>query len=159
MSTTRLLGSCLKALGRHKLRSVSMTIGSLIGVTALTLVLTIGTAAQAKILDTVRQLFGPSAIIVISGGGFFLGGPRGEAARLTLDDAEALAEALPEDIEIWDPMQVVPGSQVRRGDQSATVRLLGRVGAVGEGLGSRRVAGRVLRCRGRDRLRPRGPDR
>ena len=124
MSTTRLLGSSLRALRRHRLRSAFMTLGSLIGVTALTFVLTIGAGAQRKLLETVRQLFGPSAIVVSSGGGFFLGGPRGQAARLTLDDAAALAEALP-DVEAWDPMQVVAGAQVRRGDASATVRLLG----------------------------------
>ncbi len=124
MSTTRLLGSCLKVMGRHKLRSGFMMLGSLIGVAALTFVLTIGAAAQNKILATVRQLFGPSSIIVTSGGGFFLGGPRGEAARLTLDDVTALAEALP-DIETWDPLQVVPGAQVRRAEATQTVRLLG----------------------------------
>jgi putative ABC transport system permease protein len=124
MSTTRLLGSSLKALSRHKLRSTFMMMGSLIGVAALTFVLTIGAAAQAKLLDTVRQLFGPSSIVVTGGGGFFMGGPRGEAARLTLDDAAAVAEEVSE-VETWDPIEVVPGSQVRRGDASATVRLLG----------------------------------
>jgi putative ABC transport system permease protein len=101
-----------------------MALGSLIGVTALTFVLTVGAGAQRKLMETVRQLFGPSAIVVSSGGGFFLGGPRGQASRLTLDDAAALAEALPE-VESWDPMQIVPAAQVRRGEASATVRLLG----------------------------------
>lgn len=124
MSTTRLVHSSLKALARHKLRTVFMMMGSLIGVAALTFVLTIGAAAQAKLLGTVRQLFGPSSIVVTAGGGFFLGNPHGEAARLTLDDAAALAEEVSE-IEAWDPMQVVTAAQVRRGDASATVRLLG----------------------------------
>jgi putative ABC transport system permease protein len=124
MSTTRLLRSSIGALSRHKLRSGFMMLGSLIGVAALTFVLTIGAAAQAKLLDTVRQLFGPSSIVVSGGGGFFMGGPHGEAARLTLDDAAALAEEVSE-IETWDPMQVVPAAQVRRGDANATVRLLG----------------------------------
>jgi putative ABC transport system permease protein len=101
-----------------------MMLGSVIGVAALTFVLTIGAAAQEKLLATVRQLFGPSSIIVTSGGGFFMGGPRGEAARLTLDDVAALAQALPE-IEVWDPLQVVPVASVRRGDATQTVRLLG----------------------------------
>ncbi len=124
MSTSRLLRSSLRSLGRYKLRTGFMMLGSLIGVAALTFVLTIGAAAQAKILATVRQLFGPSSIVVSSGGGFFLGGPRGEAARLTLDDAAALAEQVPE-IEDWDPVQVLTDAQVRRGDASASVRLLG----------------------------------
>ena len=77
---------------------------------ALTFVLTIGAgrAGEAPRRPS-RQLFGPSAIVVTAGGGFFLGGPRGAAARLTLDDAAALAEALPE-IEAWDPMQIVPSA-------------------------------------------------
>jgi putative ABC transport system permease protein len=125
MSTWRLLRHSLRAMGRHKLRTGFMMLGSLIGVAALTLVLTIGAAAQRKILATMRQLFGPSSIVVSGGGGFFMGGPRGEAARLTLDDASALADALPE-IEDWDPMQVVPASSVRRGDAAQTVRLLGQ---------------------------------
>jgi putative ABC transport system permease protein len=104
--TSRLLGSSLRALGRHRLRTTFMALGSLIGVTALTFVLTVGAGAQRKLMETVRQLFGPSAIVVSSGGGFFLGGPRGQASRLTLDDAAALAEALPE-VESWDPMQTV----------------------------------------------------
>ena len=124
MSRGRLVRSCLRALARHKLRTVSMSLGSFVGVAALTFVLTVGAGAQAKLLQTVRQLFGPSAIVVTSGGGFFLGGPRGPAARLTLDDAAALAEAVPE-IEAWDPMQIVPSASVRRGDASTTVRLLG----------------------------------
>jgi putative ABC transport system permease protein len=125
MSTTRLLRSSLRAMGRHRLRSGFMMMGSLIGVAALTFVLTIGAAAQRKILATVRALFGASSIIVTGGGGFFMGGPRGDAARLTLDDAAALAQAVPE-IEAWDPMQVVPSAQVRRGDATQTIRLLGK---------------------------------
>jgi putative ABC transport system permease protein len=124
VSTARLLRSSLRAMGRQKLRSGFMMLGSVVGVAALTFVLTIGAAAQRKIMATVRQLFGPSSIIVTSGGGFFLGGPRGEGARLTLDDAAALAAALPQ-IEAWDPLQVVPAAPVRRGEASHTVRLLG----------------------------------
>jgi putative ABC transport system permease protein len=120
----RLLATSLRALARQRLRTVAMSLGSLIGVGALTFVLTIGAAAQAKLLQTVRSLFGPQAIVVTAGGGFFMGGPRGPAARLTLDDAAALAEAVP-DVEAWDPMQVVPGAAVRRGEASTTVRLLG----------------------------------
>jgi len=124
MKTTRLVGSGLRALGHQKLRTGFMMLGSLIGVAALTFVLTIGVAARQKLLATVRQLFGPSSIVVSSGGGFFMGGPRGDAARLTLDDADALARALPA-IETWDPMQIVPEAEVRRGERTQTVRLLG----------------------------------
>ena len=64
-------------------------------------------------------------MVVTGGGGFFLGGPRGEAARLTLDDAAALAQALPE-IEAWDPMQVVPDAPASSAASAThSVRLVG----------------------------------
>jgi putative ABC transport system permease protein len=123
VSAHRILRTSFAAMRRQKLRTTFMMLGSVIGVAALTFVLTIGAAAQRKLLATARQLFGPSSVIVTGGGGFFMGGPHGQASRLTLDDAAALAQALPE-VEVWDPMQLV-GARVRRGDVSHDVRLLG----------------------------------
>lgn len=149
MSAGRLILSSLRSLSRFRLRGAVMATGTLVGVAALTFVLTVGAAGQRKLLDTVGQLFGPSSIVVSSGSGFFLGGPRGEAARLTLDDAAAIADALPR-IVAWDPMQVAPDTPVRRGEASRTVRLLGvseryervwsRGVAAGEAIGAAEVA-------------------
>jgi putative ABC transport system permease protein len=124
MSTARLVRHSLKAVGRYKLRSGFMMLGSFIGVAALTLVVSIGEGAERKILTTVRQLFGGSSIFVITGGGRLMGGPRPGAARLTIDDVEAVAEELP-GIEIWDPQQNYPEAPVRYGDASATARVIG----------------------------------
>ena len=124
MSTARLVRHSLKAMGRYKLRSGFMMLGSLVGVAALTLVVSIGEGAERKILTTVRQLFGGSSIFVITGGGRLMGGPRAEAARLTVDDAEAVAGELP-GIEVWDPQQGYPDAPVRYGNASATARVLG----------------------------------
>jgi putative ABC transport system permease protein len=124
MNATRLLKSSLGVMARYKLRTAFMMLGSLVGVGALTFVITVGGAAERKILDTVHQIFGESSVIVSAGGGFFMGGPRGEAARMTLDDVEALAAQIPA-VEVWDPMQVLPNAEVRRGDKSRAVRLLG----------------------------------
>jgi len=125
MNTHRLVTSSLRVMARYKLRSGFMMLGSVVGVAALTFVLSVGKAAERKILGTVRQLFGASSIVVSSGGGFFMGGPRGEGARLTLDDIEALAGELAA-IEIWDPLQVIPAAQARSGERATTVRLMGQ---------------------------------
>src|SRR5262249_56210971 len=95
MSTARLLRSSLKMMGRYKLRTGFMMLGSVIGVAALTFVLTIGAAAEKKLLATVRQLFGPSSIIVNGGGGLFIGGPHGPPRPLTPHDPAPLAPAPP----------------------------------------------------------------
>jgi putative ABC transport system permease protein len=125
MTTSQLVKSSLRVMSRYKVRSGLMMLGSFIGVAAVTFVVSVGAAAEQKILTTVSQLFGASSIIVSAGGGFFMGGPRGEAARLTLDDIEALAREIPA-IEVWDPMQVLPGASVRRADLATTARVLGQ---------------------------------
>jgi len=110
-------------MARFKLRSGFMMLGSLIGVAALTLVLSIGKGAERKILATVRQIFGASSIVVFSGGGRLMGGPHAGASRLTLADVEDLARDLPA-VEAWDPQQAMR-TVVRSGDASATARVLG----------------------------------
>jgi putative ABC transport system permease protein len=124
MSTLRLVRHSLRTMARFKLRSGFMMLGSFLGVAALTLVLSVGESAERKILSTVRQLFGSSAILIFSGGGRMMSGPRSGGARMTLDDMEALAREIPA-IEVWDPQQFLTAT-VRSGDANATVRLLGQ---------------------------------
>ena len=123
MNTVRIAGSSVRALGRYKLRTAAMMLGTLIAVAALTFVVSAGQVASNKLVETVRQLFGASSIVVSAGGGFFLGGPR-DSARLTLDDIEAVVRDVP-GIEIWDPALIAPETPVRRADRSTSVRLMG----------------------------------
>jgi putative ABC transport system permease protein len=125
MRTSRLVAHSFKAVTRFRLRSAFMMLGSLVGVAALTLVVSGGEAAERKILATVRQLFGGSSILVITGGGRLMGGPRPGAARMTLADLEAVVGELPE-VEAWDPQQGLSGESVRYGDLTATARVLGQ---------------------------------
>lgn len=120
----RVVGSSARCLTRYKMRSGFIMLGTFVGVATLITVLSVGVAAQSKLLTTVRQLFGASSIVVSSGGGFVLGGPR-NAARLTLEDMDAVVQDVP-GIETWDPMRVDPEVPVRRGERSTSVRLLGQ---------------------------------
>jgi putative ABC transport system permease protein len=123
MSARRLVAHTVHALARYRLRTGLMMVGSLVGVAALTFVVSVGQGAKRKMLTTVRQIFGESSILIVAGGHQLMGGPRPDAARLTVDDIEAVAKALPE-IELWDPLQTLSAS-VRRGDANTTVRVLG----------------------------------
>lgn len=124
MKKSRLLGHSLRALGRYKLRSAFVMIGSLAGVGALVWTLSVAGAAQRKMMETARQLFGGDSILVMAGGTGFMSGPRPGAARLTIDDLEAVAAELP-DIELWDPQQAMPGATVRYAGRTAKARVLG----------------------------------
>jgi len=124
MRTLRLVGHSLRMMGRYKLRTSFMMLGTLIGVAALTLVISVGQAAQRKMLQTFRQYFGDSTIIIFDGGGRMMGGPRGQGARLKIDDIEAIAKQLP-GIEAWDPQQGLAAS-VRRGEAADNAQILGQ---------------------------------
>ncbi|MPY90704.1 MAG: FtsX-like permease family protein [Luteitalea sp.] len=124
MSTRRLVAHSVQALARYRLRTCFIMVGSLVGVAALTFVVSVGQGAKRKMLTTVRQIFGESSIMIGAGGHQMMGGPRPGAARLTLDDIEAVAKALPE-VELWDAQQTMSAS-VRRGDATATARVLGQ---------------------------------
>jgi putative ABC transport system permease protein len=125
MTAARLLIQSGRSMARYKLRTGFMMLGSLVGVAALTLVVSVGQGVQAKVVRTVRQVLGDGSILIISGGSRIMGSPRAGAARLTLDDMEAVAKKVPE-VEAWDPQAELSGLTVRRGDATATVRILGQ---------------------------------
>jgi len=124
MNRVRVAGHGIRTIGRYKLRSALMMLGSLIGVSALTLVVSVGDGARQKVLTTVRQLFGSSSITVFSRGTELVSGPRADAARLTIDDIEAVAREVA-DVDAWDPQQFLPAASVRRGDRSTMARVVG----------------------------------
>jgi putative ABC transport system permease protein len=124
MNTSRLVSQSLRAMVRTKLRSGFIMLGCLIGVAALTFVVSVGTSAEKKMLQTVQRLFSASSVLVSSGGMLFSAGPRDERARMTLEDLESVA-ALP-GVETWDPMLILEGTPVRRGDSSTTVLAFGQ---------------------------------
>ncbi len=124
MNTFRLVRHSVRTMARYKLRSGFMMVGSLVGVAALTLVISVGQAAERKMLKTVRQIFGDASVMIFDGGGRQMGGPRGAATRLKVDDIDAVAKELP-GIEAWDPQQVLSDASVRHGDLSESARVLG----------------------------------
>lgn len=124
MSAGRVLRSAFATLGRQRLRTVFIMASSVLGVGALAFVLSLGAGAKRKMLSTARQLFGDAGIVLMAGGQQLMGGPRADAARLTVDDLAAVAVAIPQ-IQAWDPQQVIIAS-VRAGGRTATVRVLGQ---------------------------------
>lgn len=123
MNAMRLIGHSAGMMRRHKLRTGFMMVGSLIGVAALTLVISVGQAAKQKMLTMARQVFGDASVMVMDGGGHMMGGPRNPGTRLKLDDMQAIANQVP-GIENWDPQQGLT-STIRRGDASDTAQILG----------------------------------
>jgi putative ABC transport system permease protein len=91
MKTNRLLKIALTGLGRNKLRTFLMMIGIVIGIMALTLIISAGIGAQDRVMERVKK-FGLESIMVFAGGGTVMGQPSGGQATATLkiEDAEVI---------------------------------------------------------------------
>jgi putative ABC transport system permease protein len=124
MSAIRVIKHSVRTMARFKVRTGFMMLGSVVGVAALTFVVSAGQAAERKTMETVSRMFGDSAILIVDGGGHLMGGPRGQGTRLKLDDIDAIAKELP-NVESWDPQQGLPGGSVRHGDVTEQARVTG----------------------------------
>ena len=89
MRTWRLLKQSTIALHRNRLRSVLVILGVMVGIGALTVVVSITKGANRKVMDRVKN-FGPTGIMLFAGGGRSLPGGDPSAETLTLQDAEAI---------------------------------------------------------------------
>jgi putative ABC transport system permease protein len=123
MSTPRLLMSSVRAMRRWKLRTGFMMLGSLVGVAALTLVVSIGQGAREKVLRNVSQILGDSGVLILGGGTRLMGSPRADLGRLTADDIAAVSREV-SGIQAWDAEQDL-SMPVKYRDASTTVRVLG----------------------------------
>lgn len=105
MKTSRLVSSSLRMLGRNKLRTSFMMLGTLIGVTALTVVMALGQGTQQGVLDSFRRMFSGSRIMLqavsVSQSGLHAAGA---TTTLTIDDLAAIQDEVPE-VTMFDPAQ------------------------------------------------------
>ena len=127
MKTSRMIASSFRAMGRHKLRTFFMMLGTLIGVAALTLVVALGQATQSKVLSGIERMFSGSAILLSAGSGMMGNDPRegGPTSTFTLDDVEALKQSVPA-IELIDPNQMAGTRTVVYQGTSTEVRVTGK---------------------------------
>jgi len=90
MKTNRLIKIALRGLGKNKMRTFLMMIGIVIGITALTLIISAGIGAQQRVMERVTK-FGLQSMMVFAGGGREMGHPSGgQITTLTMQDAETI---------------------------------------------------------------------
>src|SRR5260370_42623060 len=115
----------MRTMTRYKLLTVFMMLGSVVGVTALTLVVSVGQAFESKMVTMFSRIFGDSAIMINDGGGRMMGGPHGPGIRLKGDDIDAIAKEVP-GVQAWDPEQQLSGVDLKH--SAATESAAGRQG-------------------------------
>ena len=103
--TGRIVANSAAVLGRNRMRTFFMMVGTFAGVTALTLLLAIGRGTRQEVMARVNQMFSGSSIFLRSGGMEGMGGPHagGPTATLTLADVDAIGREV-RDVQHIDPM-------------------------------------------------------
>jgi putative ABC transport system permease protein len=83
-------------LSRNRLRTFLMMIGIVVGITALTLVISAGLGAERRVMERVKK-FGLSSLMISAGGGTERGRTAGTTPAVTMKvtDAEALKREIP----------------------------------------------------------------
>lgn len=113
MKTERIIKTALRGLNKNKMRSFFMMIGVVIGIMAITMVISVGLGAEERVMERVKK-FGFESIMVFSGGGTQLMGSESGAptTTLTLSDAEIIVSHIPDVVEI-SPFSRMPDATVK----------------------------------------------
>ena len=94
MKQAKTVKLALRAIGMNKMRAFLMMLGVIIGITTLTVIVSVGKGASAKVMRTVQN-FGADAVVVFAGGGKVIGPPDEKTNTLTLEDAQAIMQEVP----------------------------------------------------------------
>lgn len=125
----------LLRLWRFKAKSTFMALGIVISVMAVIMVQTVGVNLRAKFTDFINSQY-PSNTLLLAAGDGFMGGGQG-SDRLMVGDAQAVANGV-DGIAKWDPMIYTKSSEVRSGQNSAHISIMGH-SEVGEDARNRSV--------------------
>jgi len=113
----------VRALAGHKLRTFFMMMGTVVGIAALTVIMAIGKGTEKKAMKRVQN-FGPSAMMLIAGGGKDLPPPDMTVTTLKLQDAEAIREQI-DGIQIVSPMAWKFRMNLKHGARQQQARVWG----------------------------------
>lgn len=125
MKTERIIKTALRGLSKNKMRTFFMMIGIVIGIMAITMVISVGLGAEDRVMERVKK-FGFESIMVFSGGGTQLMGNESASPTTTLKlaDAEALVTQVSNIIDV-SPFSRMPGTTVRYQELSSNPSVQG----------------------------------
>ena len=116
----------LKGLTGNKLRTFFMMLGVLIGIAALTVIISVGQGAKVQVMQRMEKMAAFAAVMVVPGGGVTrgMGGVDTVPATLTAEDAQVIQAEVPnvQDVALVQSKQNVA---IKFGGQSATTMIWG----------------------------------
>lgn len=126
MKTERIIKTALRGLSKNKMRTFFMMIGIVIGIMAITMVISVGLGAKERVTERVKK-FGFESIMVFSGGGTQLMGNESAAPTTTLklSDAEALVSQVSNIIDVAPFSRMPAGTTVKYQELSSNPSVQG----------------------------------
>ena len=116
----------VKGLTANKLRTFFMMLGVLIGIAALTVIISVGQGAKVQVMQRMEKMAAFAAVMVVPGGGVTrgMGGVDTVPATLTAEDAQAIQAEVPnvQDVALVQSKQ---GVAIKFGGQSTTTMVWG----------------------------------
>ena len=133
MKQAKTIKLALRAIGMNKMRAFLMMLGVIIGITTLTVIVSVGKGASAKVMKTVQN-FGTNAVVVFAGGGKVIGPPDEKTNTLTLEDAQAIMQEVP-GIKSMDTALIRVGRTVKYEDNNTNTVIYGGTTNYGDAWG------------------------
>jgi putative ABC transport system permease protein len=123
MRSGKTVSLAAKAIGSNKMRTFLMMLGVIIGITTLTVIVSVGKGGRAKVMKAIQNV-GTNAVMVFAGGGKVMGPPDEKVNTLTGEDAQALLQEV-KGIRSLDAALVRIGRTVRFEENNTTTVIYG----------------------------------
>lgn len=119
MRISRIVREGIQSLGANKLRTFFMMAGTIIGISALTVIMAMSKGTEKNVMKRVNS-FGVRAIMVNAGGGKGMSPPQEGITTLRLEDLEAIRTRV-SGIEVISPGVMKRGTSIKAGVSQAQV--------------------------------------
>jgi putative ABC transport system permease protein len=123
MKQAKTVRLALKAIGMNKMRTFLMMLGIIIGITTLTVIVSVGKGASAKVMKSIQN-FGANAVLIFAGGGKVMGPPDEKVNTLTLEDSQAILQEV-KGIRSMDTALIRVGRTVKYEDNNTNTVIYG----------------------------------
>ena len=130
MNTGKSVKLAIKAIGLNKMRTFLMMLGIIIGITTLTVIVSVGKGSRAKIMKAIQNV-GTNAVMVFAGGGKVMGPPDEKTNTLTIEDAQAIMQEV-KGIKAMDTGLIRLGRTVKYEDNNTNTVIYGGTTQYGE---------------------------
>jgi len=125
MLKLRIIHSGFRTAWTHKVRAIFMMLSVMIGIAALTVIISLGKGTEEKIMKQVKKFFNPRTIMVMAGGGRMEPNrPVSFSGNFKLDDVEEIVQRV-DDIAEWDAVLPVPGKEAQANGNNSLVDVVG----------------------------------